>query len=89
MNNYKVNNLLTFVFSPFLVLHPLLVHNALYQPVQKVKQYLAAEVRSRSKLEKLTDDRRWEAMRCLKLADRKLMRARDLESSWKSGRDRP
>ena len=40
------------------VLHPLLVHNALYQPVRKVKQYLAAEVRSRSKFERLTDDRR-------------------------------
>ena len=79
MNNYKVNNLLTFAFSPFLVLHPLLVHNVLYQPVRKVKQYLAAETRLRSKLERLTDDR--EAMRFLKLADRKLMTARDLESS--------
>ena len=79
MNNYKVNNLLTFAFSPFLVLHPLLVHNVLYQPVRKVKQYLAAEARLRSKLERLTDDR--EAMRFLKLADRKLMTARDLESS--------
>ena len=79
MNNYKVNNLLTLTFSPFLVLHPLLVHNVLYQPVRKVKQYLAAEARLRSKLERLTDDR--EAMRFLKLADRKLMTARDLESS--------